>query len=137
MHHRIFISSKNLPASSLSYSIANHTSLNDFARKAMYIGLEWFTPIAASDVNTDLNVDLEYPNGLMLVITNITSYNHSTSWNGSRSILALLPIYVGTGCYGFVVIHPTYKRPYNRSFHTVTTLCLGVLSILTFYPREP
>jgi hypothetical protein len=71
MHHRICISSENVPASSLSYSIANYTSLNDFARKAIYIGLEWLAPITASDVNTDFKFDLDHPNGWMLVLTNM------------------------------------------------------------------
>ena len=100
MHHRIFISSENVPASSLSFSIADYTSLNDFAGKAIYIGLEWLTPIAASDVNVDFKFDLDHPNGLMLVLTNITSHNQATSWKGSGSILALLPGYAGTGYYG-------------------------------------
>ena len=100
MHHRIFIISENVPTSSLSYSIANYTSLNDFFGKAIYIGLEWLTPNAASDVSTDFKFDLEHPNGLMLVLTNITSHNQSTSWNGSGSILAVLPVHAGTGYYG-------------------------------------
>jgi hypothetical protein len=101
MHHRIFISSENVPASSLSYSIANYTSfINDFAGKSIYVGLEWLTPIPASDVNTDFKVDLDHPNSLMLVLTNITSHNQATSWNGSGSILALLSGYAGTGYYG-------------------------------------
>ncbi len=100
MHHRLFISSENVTASSLSFSISNYTSLNDFAGKAIYIALEWLTPIAASDVNTDFKFALEHPNGLMLVLTNITSHNQATSWNGSGSILALLPGYAGTGYYG-------------------------------------
>jgi hypothetical protein len=101
MHHHIVTSSENVPASSLSQSIANYTSLNDFARKAIYIGLEWLTLIAASDVNVDFKFDLDHPNGLMLVLTNITSHHdHTTSWSGSGSILALLLGYVGTGYYG-------------------------------------
>ncbi len=75
MHHRIFISSENTPASSLSYSIASYTSLNDFAGKAIYIGLEWLTLITANDVNADFKLDLDHYNGLMLVLTNITLHN--------------------------------------------------------------
>ncbi len=67
MHHRLFISSENVPASSLSYSIADYTSLNDFAGKAIYIGLERLTTIAASDVNADFKFDLDHRNGLMPV----------------------------------------------------------------------
>jgi hypothetical protein len=100
MHHRISISSENTLALSLSYSIANYTSLNDFAGKLVYIGLEWLTSIAASDVNIDFKFDLNHPNGLMLVLTIITSHNQATSWNGSWSILALLPEDAGTGYYG-------------------------------------
>ena len=100
MHHRLFISSENAPASSLSYSIAEYTSLNDFAGKSIYIALEWLTPIAASDVNNDFKFDMDHPNGLMLVLTNITSHNQATSWNGTGSILALLPGCAGTGYYG-------------------------------------
>jgi len=36
----------------------------------------------------------------MLVLTNTTSHNQSTSWNGTGSILAVLPGYAGTGYYG-------------------------------------
>ena len=136
MHHRIFISSENVPASSLSYSIANDTSLNDFAGKVIYIGLEWLTPIAAIDVNTDFKFDLDHHNGLMLVLTHITSHNQATSWNGSGSILTLLDMSV-RNIMGFVVIHRIYKRPHCRLFHVVMTYYLGVLSILNFYPREP
>ncbi len=79
MHHRLFMSSKDVLASSLSYSIADYTSLNDFDGKAIYIDLELLTPIAASDVNIDFKFDLDHPNGLMLVLTNITSHNQATS----------------------------------------------------------
>ncbi len=79
MHHRLFISSDNVPASFLSYSISNYTSLNDFAGKTIYIGIEWLTPIAASDANTDFKFNLDHPNGLMLVPTNITSHNQATT----------------------------------------------------------
>jgi hypothetical protein len=100
MHHLLFISFEDVPASSILYSIADYTSLNDFAGKAIYIGLEWLTPIVASDVNTDFKFDLDHPNGLMLVLTNITLHNQATSWNGSGSILALLPGYAGSGYFG-------------------------------------
>ncbi len=102
MHHRLIISSEDVPAASLSYSIAaDYMSLNDFAGiKAIYIGLEWLIYIAASDVNTDFKFNLKHPNGLMLVLTNITSHNQATRWNGSGSILALLPGYAGKGYYG-------------------------------------
>jgi hypothetical protein len=97
MHNRLFLSSEDVPASSLSYSIADYTSLNDFDGKAIYIGLEWLTPIAASDVNTDFKFDLDHPSRLMLALTNITSHNQAPSWNVTGSILALLPGYAGTG----------------------------------------
>ncbi len=97
MHHHIFISSEVVPASSISFSIADYTSLNDFSGKAIYIGIEWLTPIAASDVNIDFKFDPDHSNGLMLVLMNIISHNQATSWKGSDSILALLPGYAGTG----------------------------------------
>jgi hypothetical protein len=109
MYHRIFISSENVPASSLPYSIANYTSLNDFAGKAIYIGLEWLTP---SYVNTDFKFDLDHPNnGLVFVLTNITSHNQATSLNGSGSILALLPGYAGNWYYGVCC-----DSPYVQTF---------------------
>ena len=49
------------------YSIADYMSLTDFAGKAIYIGLKWLTPIAASDVNNDFKFDIAHHNGLMLV----------------------------------------------------------------------
>ncbi len=67
MHHRILISSEDVPASSLSYSIADYTRLHDFAGKAIYISLKWLTHIATSDVNNDFKFDIDYPNGIMLV----------------------------------------------------------------------
>ncbi len=139
MHHRISISSKDVPASSLFYSIADYTSLNDFAGKAIYIGLEWLTPIAANDVNTDFKFDLDHPKGLMLVLTNITSHNQATSWNGSGSILAYrcsraTPVWDTTA---FVVTHRTCKRPHYRLFRTATTCGHVVPWTLSSYPREP
>jgi len=111
MHHRLCISSENVAASSLSYSISNYMSHNDFVGKAVYVALKWFTHIAASDVNTDFNLNLDHPNGLMLVLTNITSHNQATSWNGTGSILALLPGYAGTGYYGI-----SCDSPYLQMF---------------------
>ena len=109
MHRHLFNNFDAIPMSSLSYSITDYTSRNNFAGKAIYIGLEWLTPIAASDVNVDLKLDIDHPNGLMLVLANITSHNQVTSWNGSGSILALLPGYAGTGYYG-VCCDPPYLQ---------------------------
>ena len=60
---------------SLSYYIADYTSLNDFIGNPIYISLEWLTPIAASDVNVDFKFDLDHPNDLMRVLKNIISHN--------------------------------------------------------------
>ena len=106
MHRCLFISFNNVPASSLSYSTTDYTSLNDFAGKAIYIGLEGLSPIAASDVNNDFNFDIDHPAGLMHVLTNTMSHNQTTMWKGSGSILALLPGYAGTGYYGVCCISP-------------------------------
>ncbi len=54
--------------------------------------------------------DLDHPNGLMLVLTNITSHNRATGWNESGSILALLPGYAGTGYYGVCCDSPYLQK---------------------------
>ena len=137
MHHCIFINHENVPASSLSYSIADYTSLKDFTGKTIYIGLEWPTPIAASDVNVDLKFDLDYPNGLMLVLTNITSYNQATSWNGTAIFWRCsraTPVPATMVC---VMTPRTCKRPHCQSFHTATIFGLVVPSTSNSYLREP
>jgi hypothetical protein len=112
IHNRISICSENVPDTFLSYSIAACTSLSDFARKATYIGLEWLAHIAASDVNTDFMFNLDHPNGLMLVLTNITSHKQATIYNGSESILVFFlgyaPVPDTTAC---VVTPHTCKHP--------------------------
>ena len=103
MHHRIFISSEDSDDSSdFSYPIGDYTTLNDFSGKAVYIGLEWISTIAASDFQADYAFDIQHPNALMLVLKNVPVHNQAVSWNTPNpgSILALLPGYVGTGFYG-------------------------------------
>ena len=103
MHHRIYVSSEDfLENTRFSYPISDYTTLNDFAGKTVYIGLEWITPLAMSDFQLDYDFDILHPNALMLCLKNVTVHNQATSWRtpATGSILALLPGYVGTGFYG-------------------------------------
>ena len=103
MHHRIYVSSEGSPDEhTVSVPIDTYTTLNDFAGKAVHIGLEWITPIQASNFQLEYDFDIRHPNALLLVLKNFQVHNQATSWGtpAPGAILALLPGYVGTGYYG-------------------------------------
>ena len=103
MHHRIYVSSDDaLVNTRVSYPISDYTTLNDFAGKAVYIGLEWITPIAASSFQAGGDFDIRHPSALLLTLKNFQAHNQAVSWAAPNpgAILALLPGYAGTGFYG-------------------------------------
>ena len=104
MHHRIYVSSEGSASKDkVSYPITDYTILNDFAGKAVNIGLEWITPVAASDITLEYGTyRFDNPLAAMLCLKNVRVLNQYTSWTSPNlgSVLALLPAYAGTGYFG-------------------------------------
>ena len=114
VNHRIYISSEGSASKSrVSHSISDYTTLNDFAGKAVNIGLEWITPVAASDLTLEYgNYSFDNPLSALLCLRNVRVLNQYTSWNSPNvgAVLALLPAYAGTGYFGL-----SQDSPYLQS----------------------
>lgn len=119
VHHRIYVSSEGSTSKTrVSCPITDYTTLNDFAEKAVNVGLEWITPVAASDTSIEYGTyHFDNPLAAMLCLRNVRVLNQYTSWSSPNvgSVLALLPAYAGTGYFGL-----SQDSPYLQS----SALCL-------------
>ena len=104
MHYRLYIDPQQRISGSLhefTVDTSKVTSLTDFSEnQTLYFGVEWCSPIVASEVDIDYRQNYSNPYALLLEC-DIPHHNTYQSWTrGTSSVITLITSHLQTGYHG-------------------------------------